>query len=565
MSTPAAELTPLEPFGAEVRFPTGTRFDSLDVEQLRGWVREYGVVVLRGLAGETTVTWPVALQRVAPLQPWPFGAVHELRVDPAADNYLYTTHEVPLHWDGAFKGEIPGMLAFLCAEAPPPEAGGATVFVDSTAVWHAQAPETQARWQRASFRYTTERKAHYGGTFTADLVQAHPLTGAPVLRFAEPVNDLNPVAVEALTPEAVASQDGLVAALKRSDVTLRHVWQPGDVVLADNHRLLHGRDAFTEHAPRHLLRVNLLDSDQRPFQALRDSLRIRRLEFALAELPIVLVAALVAVGPSALVTRDFWLATGVLWLLYQVGDMANCLADRDLDVAGKTGISEAVRRLGSRNIAGQMGVSVLLALALAASLGAGALALTVLGVLVGVGYSLRPVHAKGRGLLQLPWSAGILFVGPMVLVGQVLGALSWRLVLTSLAFGLLQQAALLLNIVEDRREDIHHGVRTSGVVLGWQGSVRWARNGVVLGGLSLAAVLGLPLMASPLLWLASVTPLLLAAGLTTIALQRCLQTMQARPHDERHIARRAVPDLPGWLSAHGWMAVVAAWGAAVLV
>jgi alpha-ketoglutarate-dependent taurine dioxygenase len=37
-----------------------------------------------------------------------------------------------------------------------------------------------------------------------------------------------------------------------------HAWQTGDVVIADNYTLLHGREAFTSGASRHLRRVHIL-------------------------------------------------------------------------------------------------------------------------------------------------------------------------------------------------------------------------------------------------------------------------------------------------------------------
>jgi len=38
----------------------------------------------------------------------------------------------------------------------------------------------------------------------------------------------------------------------------RHEWQAGDVVIADNHALLHGRTAFAQNAERSIRRVNIL-------------------------------------------------------------------------------------------------------------------------------------------------------------------------------------------------------------------------------------------------------------------------------------------------------------------
>jgi hypothetical protein len=41
-------------------------------------------------------------------------------------------------------------------------------------------------------------------------------------------------------------------------VRLAHTWRPGDVVMTDNHALLHGRRAYTDPGRRHLQRVNIL-------------------------------------------------------------------------------------------------------------------------------------------------------------------------------------------------------------------------------------------------------------------------------------------------------------------
>jgi alpha-ketoglutarate-dependent taurine dioxygenase len=46
--------------------------------------------------------------------------------------------------------------------------------------------------------------------------------------------------------------------LNADDVCYRHEWHEGDVVIADNYVLLHGRRAFAENARRQIRRVNIL-------------------------------------------------------------------------------------------------------------------------------------------------------------------------------------------------------------------------------------------------------------------------------------------------------------------
>ena len=88
-----------------------------------------------------------------------------------------------------------------------------------------------------------------------------PVSGEEVLRFAEPVKDLNPVRLAIDGLPAVRHGEFLAEMHRRlndSAVCYAHEWRPGDVVLADNHALLHGRRAYTQAAPRHLRRVNIL-------------------------------------------------------------------------------------------------------------------------------------------------------------------------------------------------------------------------------------------------------------------------------------------------------------------
>jgi alpha-ketoglutarate-dependent taurine dioxygenase len=93
------------------------------------------------------------------------------------------------------------------------------------------------------------------------MIAPHPRSGEETLRFAEPVQDLNPVSLEIPggTPE---QRDALVAEmsklLRKPEYLVAHRWRAGDVLIADNHALLHGRNAFVHAALRHIRRINIL-------------------------------------------------------------------------------------------------------------------------------------------------------------------------------------------------------------------------------------------------------------------------------------------------------------------
>ncbi len=555
----------LEPFGLLVEAPEGTPLGDIDRETLRAWIAEHRVVVLRGIAPIDKRDLPAQARRLGPLQAWSFGSVHELVPDPEAENYLYTRREVPLHWDGAFAPRQPHYLFFQCLEAPGEGAGGATTFVDTTRVWQAADTPTQDRWRALRFHYGTERVAHYGGSFSQKLVVQHPETGGTVLRFAEPVDDLNPVHVEAegLDPlESAATITSLREALYRPEVLLDHEWHTGDVVIADNHALLHGRRAFESDAPRHIRRVNVLGGERTWRDTLRDSLRIRRPEFMVAEIPILLIAALTATSGSwsPLATGRFALLTLLFFLLFHFGDMVNCYADRDLDALYKTPLSEAVYGLGVRHVRWQMIVTVALALLIAATMawvtGRWAiLALVVMGLGLGSQYSLRPLWLKGRGLLQIATLWAVIFVGPMLLVAFTLAPhppatllqLAPWLVLFG-CYGAMQQGIIMINTAEDLPEDRDMGIRTSAIVLGFQWTVRTAMALVVVGGGSVAWAL----------WRSGARESLIPLGLawTWVATELIWLGWRVRTaEDEKDAIERLRPRarrMPLWITATAW-------------
>ncbi|HVY46926.1 MAG TPA: TauD/TfdA family dioxygenase, partial [Minicystis sp.] len=496
----AFDLRPLSPFGVEVRVAPGTAFDDVPAADLHDWVAAHKLVVFRGLAPIAKRDLPRAARRLGPLQVWPFGAVHELVEDGAKKNYLYSNHEVPLHYDGAFTRRVPRYLVFSCEAAPGGGEGGETTFVDTTRVFARADDATKDRWRALAFDYETEKVVHYGGRFTARVVAQHPHTGETVLRFAEPVDDVNPVRVRArgLDPLAsAATVTELRRALRAEGALLAHAWRPGDVVVADNHALLHGRNAFVTSAPRRILRVNVHDPEARGVGAWhRDATRIRRPEFMVAEIPILLAPALLLTRKLAeLATPVFAATAAAFFLLFHFGDMTNCLADRELDAVYKTRLSEAVLGLGVRSVRRQIAVTAAAALALAAFVARATgrldiVLLAVLGLALGAAYSFEPVRLKRRGVVQIAALWAVIFVGPMLLASRALtGRLLPELALFAATYGAMQEGTILVNTAEDLPEDRDAGVRTSAVALGLGRTLAVALAMVVAGGAGVAAAL----------------------------------------------------------------------------
>ncbi len=209
------------------------------------------------------------------------------------------------------------------------------------------------------------------------------------------------------------------------------------------------------------------------FQYLIYSLRLRRVEYRIAELPIFLIPVfLTAEDTTVFVSAEFWEGGLIFFFLFAFGDLVNCLADRELDAVYKPKLTEAVHGIGIRGVIAQAVLSAIAATALTVHL-AWRLDRWILvpavafGLLLAFAYSVEPLRLKGRGLWQLAFYWLGLFSGPMMFIAMLFDPMpAWPVWVISLAFGLVQSGVILVNTAEDFTEDRQMGVRTVIVALG---------------------------------------------------------------------------------------------------
>lgn len=188
---------------------------------------------------------------------WDFGPIMNMKFDPEAKNYLFSSQRVPLHWDGAFY-KTPKKLLFYCTETSG--SGGETFFVDTSLVWESFTETEKEICRKVKLRYETEKLSHYGGVFETNLVATHPDTGKTILRLAEKVEtELNPVK---LTISGVldpwAFYEWLVNKFYSAPFLYEHRWEVGDVLVIDNFRYLHGRRELLSNKNRSFKRIQIL-------------------------------------------------------------------------------------------------------------------------------------------------------------------------------------------------------------------------------------------------------------------------------------------------------------------
>jgi 4-hydroxybenzoate polyprenyltransferase len=295
---------------------------------------------------------------------------------------------------------------------------------------------------------------------------------------------------------------------------------------------------------------------------LRDLLLIRRVEFRIAEIPIVAMPALLVNKDLApLKTQTFWEGVLIFFFLFAFGDMINCLADRDLDAKYKPHLSRAVYNLGVPFVTFQILLWAALALALAAhdswklhrwQL----LALTAVGLALGAAYSVEPFRLKGRGIAQLGCLWLIIFVGPMLLIATLFG--TWptlELVAFAMAYGAVQMGIILVNTAEDYPEDREAGVRTVIVALGLARGISLASALATMGAavmlvtlVTLYWVRGLPLSGS-----LALLPVAAACFWLTNSIRRLSREVAAAPLDIGiALVKAAAKKVPAWVTVVAW-------------
>jgi alpha-ketoglutarate-dependent taurine dioxygenase len=238
----------------------------LDHGELRKLFERKQLIVLRGFkALASAEDFASYCESWGEIALWPFGKVLELKEQAKPEDHIFDSSYVPLHWDGMYRKQVPEIQIFQCVSSPGLDCGGRTTFTHTPAVLKRVSEAVRSAWSQVTGVY--ERKMEYYDSKTrAPLIDKHPTRGFPVIRFCEPPSANDPTFINhsQFAFEGVSASEtadflrSLRAELYAPENFYAHEWQAGDIVITDNYTLLHGREAFTSGAPRHLRRVQVL-------------------------------------------------------------------------------------------------------------------------------------------------------------------------------------------------------------------------------------------------------------------------------------------------------------------
>jgi hypothetical protein len=244
----AAMTAALGPDGPGFTVVTGLPVDAAAPEDCAdtalALLREIGTPLLQGPPADRTLKWLVR-----------YEGVRRFRADGAFQGGVYTSKSrdgIEIHNDSAMQpyGYEIDISTLLCVESAP--RGGATTLVSTPAVMaelRRDFPEQFARLCRPFVFERTHVTPPGGATLIPLPVFSLPGESETPFRAHWNRQRIEMGAAESgkpLTPADVAALDALDEVLSRPALRLDHVLRPGELLVLDDHRVLHGRAEFTD-------------------------------------------------------------------------------------------------------------------------------------------------------------------------------------------------------------------------------------------------------------------------------------------------------------------------------
>lgn len=261
------KLTQMNPFGVMIE-STEANQDvlNIDVEELRLLFQKEHLVALRGFQTfKDAEEFSKYCEIWGEIGIWPFGKVLELVEQENPKDHIFDHNYVPLHWDGMYRPQVPEYQIFHCVRAPLSGQGGRTTFSNTVLALKSVSSHLRSMWSQVTGIY--QRKMEfYNSKTVSPVITPHPRNGFSVIRYNEPPSSekgdfVNPPDLKftgLCNEELEIFHQSLKEALYAPAHFYVHEWQTGDVVIADNFTLLHGREAFVSKSPRHIRRVHVL-------------------------------------------------------------------------------------------------------------------------------------------------------------------------------------------------------------------------------------------------------------------------------------------------------------------
>lgn len=267
-------ITRIKPFGVliEPKIKESTDIKDVDIASLKKLFEKEQLLVLRGFdTFKNSEDFSGYCELWGEICIWPFGKVLDLIQQENPEDHIFDNSYIPLHWDGMYRPQVPEYQIFNCVKAPLEDHGGRTTFSNTILVLESSSPETNELWNKVTGIYKRKME-FYNSKTVSPIITKHPHKDFSVIRYNEPPSEnkghfVNPPDLEFSSTDKESLDlfhQSLKKALYHPNHFYAHTWQTGDVVIADNFSLLHGREEFVSKSPRHIQRVQVLSNPPFP-------------------------------------------------------------------------------------------------------------------------------------------------------------------------------------------------------------------------------------------------------------------------------------------------------------
>lgn len=227
---------------------------SLDVAEYtaRQLLGNNGYVVIRRVP--THFDHPSFLERFGEFMPTPTGAlIGDLKPEADMDGLYHAQNRRSLvpHTEGyEYDPEPPRFMALWCL-TPPSGEGGETTLADGYAYLDSLSPDLREHLQVTKYEWKLTDGLKHRGVSRGNSINlpVETIDGVTRLRFS-----FNNMVVPEDDENGRSYLDGGLEFYERNQIGL--LYEPGDIVIWDNWRFLHSRNAFQD-PKRHLKRVQI--------------------------------------------------------------------------------------------------------------------------------------------------------------------------------------------------------------------------------------------------------------------------------------------------------------------
>ena len=218
-------------------------------------IRDFGFAIVHDVPPDREHFQRMA-ERVGYIRETNYGRISDLVATEVPRTLSNTKHAIALHTDECYRSANPGLLAFQCLSASA-DGKGETLLADGFQIaqrLRAESPDAFDLLTRVS---VSSRRFHPD---EADLHAASPVISVDFEGRIQGVryNERSAAPLDlpaALVEPAYAALRAWLTLTANPELQVRVLLRPGDFVVFDNQRILHGRNDFSGH--RHLLYCQL--------------------------------------------------------------------------------------------------------------------------------------------------------------------------------------------------------------------------------------------------------------------------------------------------------------------